>query len=196
MVGARVSHSSEADLSCASSQWQEEITTSHQHHHQQLRLTLQPTLLTHGLARTLPPCQVNRRCTSCAPMRCCNPTLPTSKPRPLVRYQGTSSHRQLTSSLTARKGQRCLDSRSCIRAVECPGQLSGGDLDPLPLPNTFLRGWGSLFPGGGLVSVTPTLSEISWFCQIELNNSFHKLSEWRPEAGNRKLRYGFQSMHQ
>lgn len=44
--------------------------------------------------------------------------------------------------------------------------------------------------------MTPTLSEISWFCQLKLNNSFHKLSEERPEACNRKLRYEFQSMHQ
>lgn len=46
------------------------------------------------------------------------------------------------------------------------------------------------------MNVTPTLSEISCFCQAELNNSFHKLSEWRPEAHNRKLRYELQSMHQ
>lgn len=58
MVGPRVSHSSEADLSCASALWRKEIT-----HHlspapppakQQLSFTSQPTLLTHGLAETLP----------------------------------------------------------------------------------------------------------------------------------------------
>lgn len=50
------------------------------------------------------PCQINRSCTRCAPMRCCDPTLPTSKPRPLVPIQGTPSHRQPTSSLAAKKG--------------------------------------------------------------------------------------------
>lgn len=90
-----------------------------------------------------------RSCTRGAPMQCCNPTLHTSKPGPLV--CNTRGHRRRGSSPAhpqLEKGQRCLDSRSCIRTVKRPVQLSGCDLEPPPLPNTFLRERGIDFSDG------------------------------------------------
>lgn len=127
-------------------------------------------------------------------MRCCNPTLPTSKPRPLVCNQGTSSQKHLTSS-QLKKGN--VDSTQVAAYGLLGVRASYLDRSGPPTPPRHVsERTGALFSDGRLVDVTLTLSGISCFCQAELNNSFHKLSERRPEAHNRKLRYEFQSVHQ